>query len=251
MSMSIHHQIPLDPNKRHFVVGDVHGRYEALLNLLEEINYDDTTDMIYSVGDVIDRGPQSVEVIKFFQQPNTHVARGNHEQMIINQKDWKSVWLHPPHGGPATLASLAEHNLDMNWLEQFCNKLPVCLDVGDTDQEGAFRVIHAELPPRLSEDDFCSYLIEHPDDAAEGEMLWGRRTINQAKRNIEHMLPAGYGVEFHPNWTTRNVFCGHTPIERSIRVGNMWWLDTWKSKTMSMINAITFEKFVVPVLTLN
>ena len=54
--MTLHQEIPLNKDRRHFVVGDIHGRYEAFLNLLDEINYDQSTDMIYSVGDLIDRG---------------------------------------------------------------------------------------------------------------------------------------------------------------------------------------------------
>ena len=66
--MKQHIEIPLSENKRHFVVGDIHGRYDTFINLLEEINYDETTDMIYSVGDLIDRGPKVVEVVEFKEE---------------------------------------------------------------------------------------------------------------------------------------------------------------------------------------
>ena len=245
--MTLHQEIPLNKDRRHFVVGDIHGRYEAFLNLLDEINYDQSTDMIYSVGDLIDRGPQSVETVEFFKQPNTYAVRGNHEQMLVNPREWRDIWLYPPNGGPATLLSLESYGYDEKWLADFCRKLPICLDVGEKDEEGAFRLIHAELPPSVSEDDFRLFLIEHPADAPEGELLWGRTTVMQAQKNVARMKPAGHGIEFHPDWTKRQVFCGHTPTELVVRVGNMWWIDTWKSKTMTMMNALTLEKFVVDV----
>ncbi len=246
--MSAYLKIPLNKDKRHFVVGDIHGRYTTFLNLLEAIDYDDTTDMIYSVGDLIDRGPQSVEVVEFFKQPNCWASRGNHEQMVVNPADWEAVWLFPPNGGPATLASLDSYGYDVKWLRDFCVKLPICLDVGEDDDEGAFRIIHAELPPRTSEDQFRAYLLEQPYDAAEGDLLWGRDTVMIGVRNVNRMKPAGTGVEFHKDWTKRQVFCGHTPTKGVIRIGNMWWIDTYKGRTMTMMNAITLEKFTVDVV---
>lgn len=245
--MTLHLKIPLNRDRRHFVVGDIHGRYEAFLDLLDEIDYDQTTDMIYSVGDLIDRGPQSVEVVEFFKQPNTYAVRGNHEQMLVNPREWRDIWLYPPNGGPATLLSLESYGYDEKWLQEFCRKLPIVLDVGEDDDAGAFRMIHAELPPGVSDDELKLFLLEHPDDAPEGELLWGRKTIMMAERNVIHMRPASHGIDFHPDYTKRQVFCGHTPTERVVRVRNMQWIDTWKSKTMTMLNALTLEQFVVDV----
>lgn len=245
--MTLLQEIPLNKDRRHFVVGDIHGRYEAFLDLLDAIDYDQSTDMIYSVGDLIDRGPQSVEVVEFFKQPNTYAVRGNHEQMIVNPKEWRDIWLYPPNGGPATLLSLEAYGYDEKWLRDFCIKLPIVLDVGEEGEEGAFRLIHAEYPPGISNDELRLFLQEHPADAPEGELLWGRKTVMIAEKNVIHMRPAGQGIEFHPEWGDRQVFCGHTPTERVVRVGNMRWIDTWKSKTMTMMNALTFEKFVVDV----
>ena len=127
----VHRTIALDENKRHFVFGDIHGRYTTFRSLLETIGYDSSTDVIYSVGDMIDRGPDSVSVVKFFQQPHCHAILGNHEQMVLNLSDWAPVWADPWNGGPATLASLASHGYGLDWLVKTCENLPVCLDVGD------------------------------------------------------------------------------------------------------------------------
>lgn len=246
--MSQYLRIPLDANKRHFVVGDIHGRFSTFLNLLKEIDYNEETDMIYSVGDLIDRGPQSVEVVKFFQKPNTWVTLGNHEQMVINPAEWYKTWMYAPNGGPATQASLREHGLTVKWLQEIFSKFPICLDVGESDNPDAFRIIHAEQPPEWTEDTFRWFLAEEADDAPEGELLWSRKTITRAKQNIQAMRPADYGIEFPDDWTNRNIFCGHTPTENIIKVRNMYWIDTFWGGTMSMMNAITLEKFKTKVV---
>lgn len=241
--------IPLDTNKRHFVVGDIHGRYETFLNLLEAINYDDTTDIIYSVGDLIDRGTQSVETVKFFQQPNNHAVLGNHEQMINDPDQWKSTWLYPPNGGPATLHSLKQHDLELSWLENFCETLPICLDVGSDTQDGAFRLIHAELPPTLSEVVFRWVLSI--TNVADGDLLWGRETISAGLRNIKVGEDIDHNIKFDPDRSGRNIFCGHTPTNKIYNIGDIWWIDTYGSRTMSMMNALTLEQFSVPVVLIN
>lgn len=243
--MKQYYKLPLSENKRHFVVGDIHGRYETFLSLLEEIDYNEETDMIYSVGDLIDRGPKSVEVVKFFQQPNTWAVLGNHEQMVINHQEWWQTWMYPPNGGPATLASLREHGLDVDWLRKIFARFPICLDVGDDDNPNAFRLIHAEQPPEWTDEIFRMFLASESDDAPEGQLLWGRGCVTRAKRNIEAMRPAGHGFTFPDDWPDRNIFCGHTPTENIIKVHNMYWIDTFWGATMSMMNAVTLEKFTV------
>ena len=245
--MKQHIKIPLSDNKRHFVVGDIHGRYDTFISLLEAIDYNEETDMIYSVGDLIDRGPKSVEVVKFFQQGNTWAVLGNHEQMVINHQEWWQTWMYPPNGGPATQASLREHGLDTTWLRRIFSKFPICLDVGEDDDPNAFRIIHAEQPVEWTEEVFRHFLEQESDDAPEGQLLWGRGAVTRAKRNIEQMRPAGDGFTFPDDWTKRNIFCGHTPTERIIKVNNMYWIDTFWGASMSMMNAVTLEKFTVPL----
>jgi serine/threonine protein phosphatase 1 len=249
MTKSAYLKIPLDFSKRHLIVGDVHGHYHALLRLLDSFNYDESKDVVYSVGDLIDRGPKSVEVIEFFKRPNCWAARGNHEQMLVNHFNWKNIWLN--NGGVNTLDSLDEHGHDIHWLEDFCRSLPVCLDVGENDDEGAFRIIHAELPPNVQDEELLWTLNEHPMDAAEGVLLWGRRTVTRVQSNIAARKAIDAGIEFAKDWTKRNVFCGHTPTRKVVRVGNMWWIDTFASRTMTMMNAITHEQSSVDVFVKN
>jgi hypothetical protein len=65
------------------VIGDIHGCYYELQQLLDKagITEDDT---IISIGDCVDRGPDTPAVLKFFQEkPNAKLIMGNHERKHV------------------------------------------------------------------------------------------------------------------------------------------------------------------------
>ena len=44
-------------SRRHLIVGDVHGCLDELLLLLDRLHFDPASDVLISVGDLVDRGP--------------------------------------------------------------------------------------------------------------------------------------------------------------------------------------------------
>ncbi len=65
---------------RKIIIGDIHGCFYELQCLLDKIG-PNKDDEIISVGDFVDRGPSSLEVVKFFRQnQNTVAIKGNHER---------------------------------------------------------------------------------------------------------------------------------------------------------------------------
>jgi bis(5'-nucleosyl)-tetraphosphatase (symmetrical) len=64
-----------------YVVGDVQGCYEPLCRLLEEIRFDSTHDTLVSVGDLINRGPDNVGVLRLVRSlgPKFLGVLGNHD----------------------------------------------------------------------------------------------------------------------------------------------------------------------------
>lgn len=69
-------------DKRTIIIGDIHGCYTELLELLTKINFS-PEDILISVGDIVDRGPDSEKVVDFFKStPNAYVVFGNHERKI-------------------------------------------------------------------------------------------------------------------------------------------------------------------------
>lgn len=70
---------------RTFVVGDIHGCFDELIELLESVALQ-PGDFLISVGDIVDRGNKSFEVYDFFKnRPNSVVLMGNHERKHLNQ----------------------------------------------------------------------------------------------------------------------------------------------------------------------
>lgn len=71
---------------KNYVIGDVHGQKNALLKLLDKINYSDS-DNLFFVGDLINRGPDSLGVLRLAQQlSNAKFVLGNHDYYLIYQK---------------------------------------------------------------------------------------------------------------------------------------------------------------------
>ncbi len=70
---------------RTIVVGDIHGCYRELLELLAAVKITDA-DRLISLGDIVDRGADSVRVYDFLKnRPNTIVLMGNHERKHLKQ----------------------------------------------------------------------------------------------------------------------------------------------------------------------
>ena len=68
-----------------YCVGDVQGCYDELKNLLHIINYDINNDSLWFVGDLVNRGPKSLEVLRFIKKlPNTKIVLGNHDLHLIS-----------------------------------------------------------------------------------------------------------------------------------------------------------------------
>lgn len=64
----------------HYVIGDVHGNYKTLLALIAKLPKDGE---IIFVGDLIDRGPQSKEVIALLRKKRYKCVMGNHEELMF------------------------------------------------------------------------------------------------------------------------------------------------------------------------
>jgi serine/threonine protein phosphatase 1 len=85
----------IPPGQRVYAIGDVHGRYDLLTDLLGKIASDDEArgpaqTHIVLLGDLIDRGPQSREIIEMFLKAapdQFHFIMGNHEEMLLKLID--------------------------------------------------------------------------------------------------------------------------------------------------------------------
>ena len=66
------------------IIGDIHGCYDELMLLIDKANLSDN-DQIIALGDIVDRGPDTLKVLDFFRNtPNTTSLKGNHERKHVN-----------------------------------------------------------------------------------------------------------------------------------------------------------------------
>lgn len=97
-----------------FVIPDIHGRYDLVKLAVDHIYNTNPTGKIVFLGDYIDRGPESMEVVEFlFKGPvegwEWVTLKGNHEEMLLmahqdlNNSNVVSGWL--INGGETTLNS--------------------------------------------------------------------------------------------------------------------------------------------------
>ena len=100
---------------RYYAIGDVHGRFDLLTRALEEIGELEAQDArLVMLGDYVDRGPQSRDVVDELMRRSSDdrvvCLRGNHEEMMVAALDDPGAelqWL--INGGAATLESYGGH----------------------------------------------------------------------------------------------------------------------------------------------
>lgn len=102
------------------VISDIAGQFNTLKALIAKM----PEGKVLSVGDMIDRGPRSKEVVDFFMNGGGEALKGNHEHFVLNEYlyDHKyydhGVW--EWNGGDATLASYG-YQVPMsvvNWMDR-------------------------------------------------------------------------------------------------------------------------------------
>jgi serine/threonine protein phosphatase 1 len=100
--------------KRIFAIGDIHGCYDPLVLLLGRIPIDWSQDRLVFMGDYIDRGPQSFEVVQHLielqeRRADTVFLKGNHEQMLADYLSGRDRLTYLYNGGQQTLDSYLRH----------------------------------------------------------------------------------------------------------------------------------------------
>jgi serine/threonine protein phosphatase 1 len=91
-----------------FVVGDIHGCFDKLCALMDKIPLSETRDQLIFIGDYIDRGPSSFDVVNYMidikkRLPSTIFIKGNHEDMLQNYLDGSDRFTYQLNGGQKTL----------------------------------------------------------------------------------------------------------------------------------------------------
>jgi serine/threonine protein phosphatase 1 len=98
-----------------YAVGDIHGCYDQLLALMAQLPLRPGIDRLLFIGDAIDRGPRSYEVIEYLLEirrtmPGSVFLMGNHERMLLNYLAGRERVFYLQNGGLQTVESYLRHD---------------------------------------------------------------------------------------------------------------------------------------------
>ena len=206
-------QRTLDRGGHVWVIGDVHGFNKTLRQLVAKLELT-IDDRVVLLGDLIDRGPDSFDVIRFAREdPRIHCIKGNHEAMMTENFDLELIahpdqdmakWLY--NGGHETVASYIRAfpedakgalewmiEADVSWMRL----LPahIVLD--------RWRLVHAGYNPKLEMNE------QRLDD-----LLWIRKPFHTAWQPLD---------------LQRTVLFGHTPTMNLYPRSENRWGEVWHS----------------------
>ena len=122
-------------NKRILIIGDVHGCFKELQELLHMAGaYQPDTCIIFT-GDLINKGPDNVQVVQFVRQLGAYCVRGNHDEYCLLQYE---------------RAFYTDRNPQFDWMDelsdddlQFLYSLPYTISVPSINA----LIVHAGLVP--------------------------------------------------------------------------------------------------------
>lgn len=134
-------------DRRLIFIGDIHGCREKLIELLDEADYDEENDHIVAVGDIVNKGPDTLGVIDYLMSQNASSVRGNHEERIVPLAESGNFTeeYEDPNSGPEAIAQALNED-QLAYLQSF----PHILRIGDLGVfKGEAIVAHAGLVPGL------------------------------------------------------------------------------------------------------
>ncbi len=150
-----------------YVIGDIHGCFATLERLLEDIEYSRSRDTLWLTGDLVNRGPRSLEVVEWARQNADHVVTvlGNHDLHLV------SCYLGlRKKRRRDSFGDVLEH-ADVADLVEWFLRQPLI------HREGEACLVHAGILPQWSVDESAS---------------WGEKISEQLRRDPAELLTSVY-----------------------------------------------------------
>jgi serine/threonine protein phosphatase 1 len=217
-----------------YAVGDIHGCFRLLQTALDNIGFNPAIDRLFSVGDLVDRGPESEMALEWIDKPWFHAVQGNHEDLAIRWPNGNmDAGNYTANGGAWNVANTPD--VSRQFSDAF-SALPVAIDV--ETEHGLVGIVHADCPfPNWP--DFIWALTDAPISKSMRDQVldaaqWSRERIQSENQS---------GVE-----GVRAVIVGHTPLAKPAVLGNVYYIDTgacFKSGRFTFIDLNTLQ-FVAP-----
>lgn len=201
---------------RLFAVGDIHGCHTMLMQQLQDLQFDFKQDLLVSVGDIIDRGPESLECFQLLKQPWFKAIRGNHEQLCIEATlDPEMKRVHIDHGGEWLYQLPLEQQQRI--VEQ-CLNLPIILEINHRNKKYGF--VHADI--HLNDWEAFKQQILHDDYFTAGTRsaiqiaLWQHGRIRHGLFDDRYAHVSGID----------EIYLGHTVLKAPYQHMNCFFIDT-------------------------
>tara|TARA_Y100001949_G_scaffold103168_1_gene87055 strand:+ start:111 stop:950 length:840 start_codon:yes stop_codon:yes gene_type:complete len=125
-----------------YAIGDIQGCYSELQNLLNEINFDERRDELWFAGDLVNKGPKSLQTLRFIKAlgVNAKITLGNHDLHLLAVA--KNI---QPLLKKDTIQEILAAD-DVKELIDWLKSRPLLI----TDDNLNFTMVHAGLPPQWS-----------------------------------------------------------------------------------------------------
>lgn len=187
-----------------YIVGDLHGCLTQFTGALRTQRFDPWRDAVISVGDLIDRGPDSPGCLSLLDKPWFFAIRGNHEAMALEavQHHDSQLWL--LNGGQWYQALDGETKREAGRRLQACESLPLIIELHTDGQR--IVVAHADYPSQ-------QYAWQKPVDAH--QVVWSRERLNRHMRGVGEEIAGADAFYF-----------GHTPLKTALSFFNQHYIDT-------------------------
>jgi len=105
-----------------YIVGDIQGCYDALQRLLEKVDFDPGRDRLWTPGDLVNRGGQSLETLRFLEGLGDRfvMTLGNHDLFLLREN-----WKYPGGGSPNRELDTILHAPDRERLLEWLQRQPL------------------------------------------------------------------------------------------------------------------------------
>lgn len=214
--MTLHQTLDCSDKKRVFVVGDIHGEFDKLETCLADQGFDPAEDVLISVGDLVDRGPDSMAALRYIQHPWFHRVLGNHETFVTEYLRGRFTRSEAADAGGDWFIDLPKEEL--RTIAAQLELAPVAMTV-ITPAGYRVGITHGDCPNNWAVI-LEKLAIEHYWQKNMIETcLYSRRLINTVKYGGYQPRSALIdGVDF--------AFHGHTPMDEIVTLDNRSWIDT-------------------------
>ena len=195
---------------RLFAIGDVHGCATELRILINHLPLDEQSTVVF-LGDLVDRGPESKEVVETVLELSKSIQvislMGNHEDMMLafmDNPESEKAGMFIYNGGGATLASYGNNDGTYTIPPEHVQFLKGLRYFYQTDH---YFFVHAGIPPELE----LSNLGKIKDPQIHNEMVWIREPFLSSDRRWGKVVVHGHTpvleVEMKPNRINLDTGC--------------------------------------------